>query len=167
MPDGRRCSFSPGNPRACCCHCCCLSSGSGESGEGAPGTLWWVPLRCPGGAGRGLGAPAAPAGACSRAAAAPGVAHPWLGKGPKPRRGEGMGAGVGGVPLLSNTPTYPFASNSLHVVTDSGEEHSCALGAFVSGSPAGNRGVDPCKDPHPARGQCQGSARCECRCTPV
>ena len=78
-----------------------------------------------------------------------------------------MGAGVGGVPLLSSTPTYPFASNSLHVVTDSGEEHACALGAFVRGSSAGNRGVDPCKDPLQARGQCQGSARCECRCTPV
>lgn len=46
-------------------------------------------------------------------------------------------------------------------------ENACALGAFVRGSPAGNRGVDPYKDQLPARGQCQGSSRCECRCIPV
>lgn len=40
----------------------------------------------------------------------------------------------------------------------------CVRG-FLRGSPAGNGGVDPGKDPLPARGRCQGSSRCECRCT--
>lgn len=44
---------SPGDPRACCCNCCRLTSSSRKSGEGAPRTLWRMPWRSPGGAGRG------------------------------------------------------------------------------------------------------------------
>lgn len=44
---------SPGDPRACCCNCCRLTSGFRKSGEGAPRTLWRMPWRSPGGAGRG------------------------------------------------------------------------------------------------------------------
>lgn len=68
-----------------------------------------------------------------------------------------MGAGVGGVPLSSSPPTCPFASNSVPVVTDCGEEDACTLRAFVRGSRARNREVDPYKDLLPARGQCLGS----------
>lgn len=51
-----------------------------------------------------------------------------------------MGAGVGGVPPFSSPDTCPFASNSVPVVTDCGEEDACTLPAFVRGSWARNRG---------------------------
>lgn len=146
MTGGYRCSFSPGDPQACCCNCCCLSSGSGKSGEGAPGTLWRVPLSGPEGAGwgvRGARRPDLDAERRRRCCCPRRLASLLRAGAEAEERRDG--GGVGGVPLLFFMSPCPFASNSVPMVTGYGEKDTCALGALERGSRARNQGVDRTK----------------------
>lgn len=160
MPAGRRSSLSPEEtPRPFAATAAAYAAAPGKVGREPPGSsdgCLCAAAGVRGGGGRGQG---------TRDACCLGRGVERLGCCPR-RRASLVRAGAETeerrwgqgweVSLVSSALTCPFSSNSLPGVTDCGEEHACALRAFLRGSP-GNRGMDPCKDPLPARGQCQGS----------
>ena len=99
MPAGRCSSLSPeATPGPFAATAAAYAAAPGKVGREPPGPsdgCLCAAAGVVGGGGRDrvLGTPAASAGAWSGSAAALGVAHPWLGQGPKPRKGDGGGGG--------------------------------------------------------------------------
>lgn len=146
MPGGYRCPFPPRRSPGLLLQLLLLIQRLREKWGGSPrdalaGAFERTGGRPPGGEGR---PPPGPGRGAASPLLALGVAHPCLGQGPTPRRGEGMGAGW--EVSLSSSPCLPALSSATgSLFLGCGAEDACALGAFERG--VLGIGADPYKDP--------------------